>query len=39
VMEWKLFPYRHAAGFLFPFVENPFSLSLRPPHCAQSNSQ
>lgn len=38
-MEWKPFPYRYAAGFRFPFVENPFSLSLHPPQHAQSNSQ
>lgn len=31
MMEWKPFPYRYAAGFQFPFVENPFSLSLHPP--------
>lgn len=39
MMKWKPFSYRYAAGFQFPFVENPFSLPSSPLKYAQLNSQ
>lgn len=37
MMEWKPFPYRYAADFQFPFVENPSPST--PVEHTQSNSQ